>query len=368
MKNNNRLLAPFSAYHLDLKNRIVMAPMSRRRTINNIPEPYVQDYYVQRSGAGLIIAENVAVAAEGVGYMQIPGFYNNDQYEAWAAVAKAVHDSGAKIFLQLVHTGRIGHPENHQGKAFPVAPSPIAASGVLSIPGGIQAPYPIPEELTTVHAVKTRIQYFVTAAKAAMAAGFDGVEIHGAHGFLLDQFLSPHTNKRNDEYGGNMINRSRFLLEVVSEVVKAIGKEYTGIRLSPFSRLYDMAAFPEEAATHLYLAEELNKLGILYVHFSDQPSDGQRAIPVAFIKQFRERFQQLMILAGGFTPAMATAALEENLADMIAFGRPFIANPDLPERIRLDLPLAVPDSETFYHGGKKGLIDYPVHPQGVLTV
>ncbi|NIG55975.1 alkene reductase [Chitinophaga sp. Cy-1792] len=367
MNNNERLLAPYTDNNLDLKNRIVMAPMSRRRTINNIPEPYVQDYYVQRSGAGLIIAENVAVAPEGVGYMQIPGFYNEEQYTAWAAVARAVHAGGGKIFLQLVHTGRIGHPENNPGKAAPVAPSPIAAKGELSIPAGFQVPYPEPVELTTA-AVKVRVQQFVTAAKMAMAAGFDGVEIHGAHGFLLDQFLNPNSNTRSDEYGGDIVRRSGLLLEVVTEVAKAIGREHTGIRLSPFARLYDMNAYPEEEATHLRLADELNRLGILYVHFSDQPVNGERSIPEDFIRKFRVRFKHLMILAGGYTPATGNAALEKDLGDLIAFGRPFIANPDLPERIRLQLPLAVPDGDTFYHGGTKGLIDYPVFAPVALQV
>ncbi len=360
MKTTAKLLAPLQVGGHQFRNRIAMAPMSRRRaTADAMPTDNMRIYYGQRAGAGLIIVENTAVAPNGVGYQRVPGIFSAAQQQVWQQITDEVHQQGGTIFLQLVHTGRIGHAANQQGLPT-VSASSVAAAGEVGIPGGVHVPLPAPEMLTTAGA-EAMVQAHVDAAVAAIAAGFDGVEIHGAHGFLPGQFLHPATNQRTDKYGGSIVNRSRFLLEIMEGVVAAIGRERTGLRLSPFSGLNDLPPYPEEVATHQYLAEELDKLGILYIHLSDQSVNGQPPIPHWYLQDVRQRFHQLIILAGGYTPETGEARLQEGLADIIAFGRPFISNPDLVERIRHQRPLAPADPETFYQGGDTGLIDYPVY-------
>lgn len=354
MNTKEKLLSPLITPAITLRNRVVMAPMSRRRSENGIPGNSVAVYYGQRAGAGLIIAENTAVAANGVGYLHVPGIYNKAQQAAWKKVTEEVHARNGKIFLQLVHTGRIGHPLNQEGAVPLVAPSAVTAAEIIRVPGNIHLPAPQPEVLSTA-GTQAMIAAHVQAAVHAIEAGFDGVEIHGAHGFLPEQFLHPHTNQRTDQYGGSIANRSRFLLEVMEGVAAAIGKERTGIRLSPFATLNDLPAYEEEEATHQYIVDALQKMEILYIHLSNQ----SYSIPETFIADVRRRFSNLLILAGDFTAASAEAALQKGLADLVAFGRPFIANPDLVERFRHHAPLAVADKETFYEGGDKGYIDYP---------
>lgn len=352
------LLSPLVTPALTFRNRVVMAPMSRRRSLNGTPGPSVPVYYGQRAGAGLIIAENSAVAANGIGYLNAPGIYNAAQLAAWKQVVNEVHARNGKIFIQLVHTGRIGHPLNHEGEAPLVAPSAVRAAGTMRTPGDRHLPMPQPEALSTAGA-QALIEAHIQAAVSAMEIGFDGVEIHGAHGFLPEQFLHPHTNRRTDRYGGSIANRSRFLLEIMEGVVAAVGKEHTGIRLSPFATLNDLPGYAEETATHQYLTNALQQLDILYIHLSDQPTNGHPSIPTEYIQDMRKRFRNLVILAGGYTAASAEAALQAGLADLIAFGRPFISNPDLVERFRHNVPLAPGDNATFYDGGDKGYIDYP---------
>lgn len=363
MSLKEKLLAPLVTPALTLRNRVVMAPMSRRRSENGIPGISAPIYYGQRAGAGLIIAENTAVAANGSGYLHVPGIYNATQQAAWKKVTDEVHARNGKIFIQLVHTGRIGHPLNQEGEAPLVAPSAITAADIVRTPGDRYLPAPQPEELSTAGA-KAMVAAHIQAAVNAMEAGFDGVEIHGAHGFLPEQFLHPHTNRRTDRYGGSIINRSRFLLEIMEGVVAAIGKERTGIRLSPFATLNDLPAYEEETATHQYITDVLQEMDILYIHLSDQSSNGYPPIPVEYIKDVRKRFHNLLILAGDHTAHSAEAALQAGLADLIAFGRPFIANPDLVERFRHNIPLAIANKETFYQGGDEGYIDYPVFLPG----
>ncbi|WP_143304601.1 alkene reductase [Chitinophaga vietnamensis] len=358
MDHKEKLLAPFHTTGLSLRNRVVMAPMSRRRSPAGIPNDATRIYYGQRASAGLIITENTVVAPNGTGILHTPGIYNEAQKAGWKAVTDEVHAKGGKIFMQLVHGGRIGHALNNDDGLPLVAPTAIQAAGVVRIAGDLRVPMSVPEELSTAD-TKNLVTAFIKAAERAIEAGMDGVEIHAAHGYLIEQFLHPHTNHRTDEYGGSIINRSRFLLEIVAGVVKAIGKERTGIRLSPFATLNDQPSYEEEEATHLYLADALQQLGILYVHISDQSSNGHPPVPVSFIQAFRKRFRHLMILAGGYTAASAEAALQSGLADLIAFGRPFIANPDLVERFQLNAPLATGDASTFYEGGNEGYIDYP---------
>ncbi len=353
-----QLLSPLNTPAFTLRNRVVMAPMSRRRSEKGIPGSSVPVYYGQRAGAGLIIAENTAVAANGVGYLHAPGIYHTAQQTAWKKVVDEVHDRDGRIFIQLVHTGRIGHPLNHEESAALVAPSPVKAAGTILTPGGQHLPMPLPEELSTAGA-RALVEAHIQAAITAMELGFDGVEIHGAHGFLPEQFLHPHTNHRTDHYGGSIAGRSRFLLEIMEGVSAAIGKEHTGVRLSPFATLNDLPAYAEETATHQYLTDALQQLGILYIHLSDQPSNGRPSIPTAYIRDIRKRFSNFLILAGGYTQTSAEAALQAGLADLIAFGRPFIANPDLVERFRHHAPLAAANEATYYQGGDKGYIDYP---------
>jgi N-ethylmaleimide reductase len=315
----------------------------------------------------LIIAENSAVAANGVGYLDAPGSYNTAQQAAWKQVVDAVHARNGKIFIQLVHTGRIGHPLNHEGEAPLVAPSAVRAAGMMRIPGDQHLPMPEPQALSTAGA-QALIDAHIQAAEISIALGFDGVEIHGAHGFLPEQFLHPHTNRRTDRYGGSIENRSRFLLEIVEGVTAAIGRERTGIRLSPFAGLNDLPAYAEETATHQYLTDALRQLDTLYIHLSDQSSNGRPPIPQAYLWDVRKRFPNLLMLAGGYTAASAEALLQSGLADLIAFGRPFIANPDLVERFRLNAPLAVGNEATFYQGGDEGYIDYPVMYQDAAAL
>lgn len=358
MHLNKQLLEPLVTPAFTFRNRVVMAPMSRRRSVNGIPAASAPLYYSQRAGAGLIIAENSAVAANGIGYLNAPGIYSAAQQAAWKKVVDAVHARNGKIFVQLVHTGRIGHPLNQEGHAL-VAPSAVRAAGTIRTPNNVYLPMPEPEVLSTAGA-QAMIDAHIQAASRAVELGFDGVEIHGAHGFLPEQFLHPHTNRRTDRYGGSIANRSRFLLEIMEGVAAAIGKERTGIRLSPFAGLNDLPAYAEETATHQYLADALAKLDILYIHFSDQSSNGRPPIPEDYLRFVRKRFPNLLILAGGFTAPAAEAALAAGLADLIAFGRPFIANPDLVERFRHNAPLTAGDETTFYEGGDRGYIDYPV--------
>ncbi|MEN7551676.1 alkene reductase [Rapidithrix thailandica] len=366
MSSREKLLSPFIHPALSFHNRVVMAPMSRRRSVKGIPGPSAAVYYGQRANAGLIIAENTAVAPNGNGYLHTPGIYNEVQKAAWKKVVKEVHAKGGKIFIQLVHTGRIGHPLNHDGDIPLVAPSAVQAKGSIRIPEGRHAPFPVPEVLST-SGVKAMIEAHIQAAVNAMEVGFDGVEIHGAHGFLPEQFLHPYTNRRTDRYGGNIANRSRFLLEIMEGVAAAIGKEKTGVRLSPFVAINDLPGYTEELATHRYLVEELNQMDILYIHLSNMFTDKEPAIPTGYIQDIRQRFHNLLIVAGGYTVDSAEAALQAGLADLIAFGKPYIANPDLVERFRQNAPLAVPDEATFYGGGDEGYIDYPAlhHPAAI---
>ncbi|WP_217602255.1 alkene reductase [Chitinophaga sp. GbtcB8] len=362
MSLNEKLLSPLVTPAVTFRNRVVMAPMSRHRSLKTIPGASVATYYAQRASAGLIIAENSAVAANGVGYVDAPGIYNTAQQAGWKQVVDEVHARNGKIFVQLVHTGRIGHPLNHEGEASLVAPSAVRAAGMMRIAGDRHLPMPEPQALSTAGA-QAMVDAHIRAAETSITLGFDGVEIHGAHGFLPEQFLHPHTNRRTDRYGGSIENRSRFLLEIVEGVTAAIGRERTGIRLSPFAGLNDLPPYAEETATHLYLTDALRQLGLLYIHLSDQSSNGRPPIPQEFLWEVRKRFPNLLMLAGGYTAASAETILQSGLADLIAFGRPFIANPDLVERFRLNAPLTAGDADTFYQGGDEGYIDYPVMHQ-----
>ncbi len=333
--------------------------MNRRRALNGVPGASAPVYFGQRAGAGLIITDNTAVAPNGIGYMGTPGIYNQAQTDGWKRVADEVHVRGGRIFMQLVHAGRIGHYLNNEGQMPLIAPSVVTADGLVRTPGEIHLPISKPVEASAAD-VRRLIDEHIQGAVKAMEAGFDGVEIHGAHGFLPEQFLHPHTNRRTDAYGGSIAARSRFLLEIMEGVAAAIGKERTGIRLSPFVKLNDLPDYAEEAETQRYIVDALQEMGVLYIHLSDQGPVGHGRIPEAFLRDLRRRYQGLIILAGGYTAETGEAALQAGLADLIAFGKPYIANPDLTERFRLGIPLAAGDPETYYQGDDGGYTDYPV--------
>lgn len=358
MNTEKKLLAPLITGALELPNRVVMAPMNRRRALNGIPGESAPVYFGQRAGAGLIITDNTAVAPNGIGYMGTPGIYNRAQIDGWKRVTGAVHARGGRIFMQLVHAGRIGHYLNNEGQMPLIAPSAVKAEGLIRTSGEIYLPNSAPVEASAAD-VRRLIGEHIQGAVNAIEAGFDGVEIHGAHGFLPEQFLHPHTNRRTDAYGGSIAARSRFLLEIMEGTVAAIGKERTSIRLSPFVKLNDLPEYAEEVETHHYIVDALQVMGILYIHLSDQGPVGHGKIPEAYIRDLRRHYDGLIILAGGYTAGTAEAALRAGLADLIAFGKPYIANPDLTERFRLDIPLAAGNPETYYQGGDKGYTDYP---------
>jgi N-ethylmaleimide reductase len=351
-----------------LSNRIVMAPMTRSRAINNIPNQLMATYYAQRASAGLIITEGVSPSLNGLGYPRIPGVFSADQTEGWKQITQAVHGKGGKIFMQLMHTGRIGHYDNLPVGGRILAPSAIHPKGKMwTDQQGLQD-FPVPQALTIeeVHQAKSE---FIKAAQNAVHAGFDGVELHAANGYLLEQFLSPHTNQRIDNYGGSIENRTRFVLEVAAGVAQKIGKDKTGIHFSPYGLFNDMPHYNEIDATYTYLAEELKKLSIAYIHLVDVSSDGNPEVPLHLKKTIRDKFNNTIILTGGYNLTSAERDISAGLADLIGFGRPFISNPDLVYRFRKDLPLNIKlDASTFFAADEKGYIDYPAFAEESVDV
>jgi|SRR6185437_54783 len=349
-----KLLSPFINGNLELKNHLVMSPMTRSRAIGNLPNQLMADYYGQRTGAGLIITEGTAPAPEALGYPRIPGVFSQQQIEGWRLVTDKVHEGASKIFLQLMHTGRIGHVDNLPKESTLVSPSDIIATGqIFTDTKGLQD-FSEPVALSK-EGIKNVIKGFVAAAKNAIEAGFDGVEIHGANGYLLEQFLNPHVNNREDEYGGSIENRSRFTVEVVKAVADAIGKEKVGIRFSPFSRLGDLAEYGEDEThnTYAYLSQKLNELQIAYLHIAVNAP-----IPAKTFQAIRDNFSGTIILANGLTPETGEEALHKGFADLVAFGRSFLSNPDFVERIKTKATLNPVDYNTLYTPGAKGYTDY----------
>ena len=354
---SNKLFAPAQLGPLTLANHVVMAPMTRNRAPGNVPNELMAEYYRQRATAGLIITEGTSPAANGLGYARIPGLFNAEQATNWQRVTETVHHRGGHIFVQLMHTGRVFHPLNLPAGAEGVAPSAVSAVGEMWTDQQQMQPQPAPRALRPEELAQVRDEY-VHSAKLAIEAGFDGVELHGANGYLLEQFLNPNANQRTDSYGGSVQNRARFVLEVTRAVAEAIGAERTGIRLSPWGPFNDMAHYPEIDETYAYLAEELQKIGVVYVHLVDHQSMGAPSVPAETVATIRQRFTNTLILSGGYdTVARAEEALESGRADLVAFGRPFIANPDLVERLKAGLPLAQPDLATFYAPGPNGFAD-----------
>jgi len=359
--NINKLFTAEKVGSLELKNRVVMSPMTRCRAIGHVPNELMAEYYKQRSGAGLIITEGTSPSPNGLGYARIPGIYSPQQVEGWKKVTSAVHKAGGKIIVQFMHTGRISHPLNMPEGSQIIAPSAVKAAGQMWTDEKQLQNFPEPRAMTAEDLISTKAE-FVSSAKNALDAGFDGVELHGANGYLLEQFLSPVSNIREDNYGGSIENRCRYVLEVVTAVAEAIGKEKTGIRLSPYGVSSDMPPYPEIEVTYHYLSEQLNKLGIAYIHLVDHSAMGAPEVPLKMKKQIRSNFKNAIILAGGYNKARAEADLESGLGEMIAFGRPYINDPDLAERLKNNWPLSQDlKMDLFYSADEKGYTDYPNH-------
>lgn len=342
-----------------LQNHLVMAPMTRSRATDNVPNELMAEYYAQRASAGLIITEGTSPSPNGLGYPRIPGIFSPTQVEGWKQITNAAHEGGARIFVQLMHTGRISHPLNLPAGARVVAPSAVAASEQMYTDAEGMQPLPVPEAMSAADIAAT-ITEFRQAAENAIAAGFDGVELHSANGYLLEQFIRPNTNLRDDAYGGDIQGRSRFILEVVDEVSDAIGKDRVGIRLSPFGVFNDMPMYDSMAADYAFIAEQLEHKGILYIHLVDHSAMGQPEVPDSIKTAFRKSFSGSLILSGGYDAEHAEQDLSESKADLIAVGRPFLANPDLPLRWQRGIDLNEPDYDTFYTPGPKGYTDYPI--------
>jgi N-ethylmaleimide reductase len=356
------LFNPTHLHDLALQNRIVMAPLTRSRAdVMGVPKPFVRDYYAQRASAGLIISEGTQTSFAGQGYARTPGIHTPGQIAAWQAVTDAVHARGAKMFMQFMHCGRIAHPLNRQIPDVPVAPSAVKPAGQMWTDQQQMQDYPTPRALDTSE-LPTLIDEFVTAARNAMAAGFDGVELHAANGYLLNQFLASNTNLRADGYGTTLNGRIRFVVEVVEAVAAAIGASRTGIRVSPGHMFNDLVdANPIE--THRALLDALPTAAMAYVHvmlpdaFSPQLNNAGN--PQAVLPTLRPHVKGALIAAGNLTTATASAMIDSGLIQLAVFGRPFIANPDLVERLKTGAALAAPRQELFYTAEAEGYSDYP---------
>ncbi|WP_372880350.1 alkene reductase [Psychromonas sp.] len=353
--------------NITLKNRIVMPPMTRSRASQpgNVTNQMMADYYAQRATAGLIVAEGTQISALGQGYAWTPGIYTAEQIDGWKKVTNAVRNKGGVIFAQLWHVGRVTHPDNIGGEQ-PISSSAIKAENVkVFIDNGKQEPGFVdvvqPREMTKAD-IKAVVQEYRQAALNAIEAGFNGIELHAANGYLINQFIDSEANKRSDEYGGSIENRLRFLGEVVAAMVDAIGAERVGVRLAPFTSLNGTVdATPVE--TYTAAAALLDKYNIVYLHIAEVDWDDAPDTPLSFKQAVRDAYHGVLIYAGRYDARKAEQTLNNGLADMIGFGRPFVANPDLPNRIKKGYPLADHDAKTLFGGAEKGLTDYPEYTE-----
>jgi N-ethylmaleimide reductase len=353
----------FQPVHLGacrLANRIVMAPLTRSRAgKDGVPGPLMAEYYAQRASAGLIVAEGTNISPQGRGYAFTPGLFDEAQVEGWRQVVDAVHARGGRIFPQLWHVGRVSHPSLQRGGALPVAPTAIRPQATSYTEDGFQ-PCVTPRALET-HEIPQIMEQYRRAARNAMAAGFDGVEIHAANGYLIEQFLRDSTNKRTDAYGGPREARARLLIEVTEAVAAICGGDRVGVRLSPVAEVNGAELDSDPAGTYLHAVEQLNAFGLAYIHVIEGKTQGPREVEGGFDLQIlRRAFKGLYIANNGYDLAMALDARRRDTADLVAFGRLYIANPDLVERLRAGAALNVPDPGTFFGGGAKGYTDYPV--------
>jgi len=353
------LFSEFKLGRVTLKNRVVMAPMTRSRSPQNIPAEYVATYYAQRADAGLIVTEGTSPSPDGVGYARIPGLYNDAQEAAWKKVTDAVHAAGGRIFVQLMHTGRVGHEANLPPGARVVAPSAVALAGEMYTDAKGPQPHPVPHALTEPE-IEHVLGEYVSASKRAIAAGFDGVELHGANGYLIEQFLNTASNQRTDGWGGTVAGRVRFAAEVARRVAAAIGGDRVGIRLSPAGGNGGMVVDADTDAVYLQLAKELRAAGLVYVHVVDHSAMGGPKPKPELVKGLREAFGGVLILAGGFDGAKAEAALQDKRGELIAFGRPFLANPTLVKKLKTGAALRAFDFKRAYTPGPEGYVDQPL--------
>jgi len=357
MSKSSKLLEPFKLGPITLPNRLVMAPLTRNRAVEGlVPGPLAVDYYAQRASAGLLITEASQVSQQGQGYQDTPGIYSKEQVAGWRKITDRVHAFGGRIFIQLWHVGRVSHTLLQPNGGKPVAPSAIRAKGKTFV-GGVFTDISEPRalELSEIPGI---IDSFKRAAANAVAAGFDGVELHGANGYLLDQFAKDGANKRTDAYGGSIENRARLMLEVAKAVAAEAGAERTGIRISPVTPANDISdSNPQPLFDHI--VDQLDALKLVYIHVIEGATGGPRDVAPFDYGALRKRFGGAYIANNGYDFDLASKVLSANQADLIAFGKLFIANPDLVERLKRGAPLNVPDKATFYGGGAKGYTDYP---------
>jgi N-ethylmaleimide reductase len=358
MSTPTKLFEPFKLGKLNLPNRFVMAPLTRNRAVppGMVPSPLAIEYYGQRASAGLLVTEATQISQQGQGYQDTPGIYSKEQVAGWKKITDRVHERGGRIFVQLWHVGRISHTSLQVGGGKPVAPSAIRAKGKTFVNGTFaDVSEPRALELSEIPGI---IDDFKRGAANALAAGFDGVEIHGANGYLLDQFAKDGANKRSDAYGGSIENRARLMLEIAKAVTAETGGEHTGIRISPVTPSNDVSDSNPQPLFD-YIVDHLDALKLVYIHVIEGATGGPRDIAPFDYASLRKRFKGAYVANNGYDFALATKVLDAGAADLIAFGKPFISNPDLVERLKTGAPLNEWDKATFYGGGAKGYTDYP---------
>lgn len=343
-----------------LKNRIVMAPMTRSRAIDNIPNELMAQYYQQRASAGLIITEGTSPSPNGIGYPRIPGAYSDDQIKGWKKVADAVHSKGGKIFVQLMHTGRITGKANMPTGSVTLAPSPIKAAGEIFTDTDGMVAHEIPRAMSLEEIETAQNEYALAAKRLIDEAGADGIELHGANGYLMNQFIDPQSNQRKDQYGGSIENRTRFVVETAQKVAKEIGSDKVGIRFSPYGAYNDMLAdYDEQEDSFIHLAQEMEKMDLSYIHIVDQRvAFGAPDFITDIKKTIKEHFKGNIISGGDInTTAKAKEILEDD-SDLVYVGRPYISNPNLVEKLQNNTALVAPDGDTFFSVGAEGYTDY----------
>lgn len=365
MSTSSKLLEPYKLGPITLPNRLVMAPLTRNRAVAGmVPSPLAVEYYGQRASAGLLITEASQISQQGQGYQDTPGIYSKEQVAGWRKVTERVHGRGGRIFIQIWHVGRISHTTLQPNGGAPVGPSAIRAKGKTFV-GGTFSDISEPRALA-LEEIPGIVDDFRRATVNAIEAGFDGVEIHGANGYLLDQFAKDGANKRTDAYGGSIENRARLMLEVTKAVASEAGPERTGIRISPVTPSNDISdSDPQPLFEHI--VDHLNALKLVYIHVIEGATGGPRDVAPFDYRSLRKRFNGAYIANNGYDFALANKVLAANEADLIAFGKLFIANPDLVERLKRGAPLNAPDKATFYGGDAKGYTDYPTLSEALAT-
>lgn len=342
---------------IQLKNRIVMAPMTRSRAIGNLANDLMADYYGQRASSGLIITEGVSPSPNGLGYARIPALYNEAHVKSWKKVTQEVHARGGRIFAQIMHTGRVSHPANMPEGSRILAPSAIQLGGMMWTDSQGQQPHPVPQEMN-LDDIQEAISEYAKSAELAIEAGFDGVELHAANGYLIEQFLNPNTNKRTDQYGGSDENRMRFALEIAKAVTSRIGADRTGLRVSPNGVFNETGTFKGVEDFYAQFSARLSDLGLVYIHVIDPGSLGDLQVNQKIKRLIRSNFKGTYILSNGYDQERAQKDLEQGKGDLVAFGRPFISNPDLVERLERGISLTEMDPSTLYTPGEKGYTTY----------